>query len=330
MLLQLLIPQYNEDDAIIKNLLDSIEIQQNIDFNQVGVIIVNDGSKVILSKELLNKYSFAIEYYQTKHLGVSNARNEALKHASAEYIMFCDADDMFYNICGLYIIFREIALGQFDGLVSNFIEETRLPTDNCIAYVEHPYDSTFVHGKVYRRNFLLKNNIWWNSKLTIHEDSYFNCLCQECSKNFKYCENPFYLWKWRENSVCRSDKQYILKTFVNMLESNASLIEELIKREKIDRAQYYCLSMVYNTYFDMNKEEWLDKSNIEYLTMTETHFSKYWQKYQTLFEEAPRELHQEAIIAIKTRALQEGILLEKFTFEDWLKKIQNLKEEGIC
>ena len=62
--------------------------------------------------------------------------------------MFCDADDMFYNACGLWIIFREISLGVFDSMTSVFIEESRLPGTNEITYVNHEMDSTFVHGKV--------------------------------------------------------------------------------------------------------------------------------------------------------------------------------------
>ena len=50
MKLQILIPQYKETEDIIKPLLDSIAIQQNVDLiHDVGVIIVNDGSDVILS-----------------------------------------------------------------------------------------------------------------------------------------------------------------------------------------------------------------------------------------------------------------------------------------
>ena len=44
MTLDILIPQYKETDEVIKPLLDSIAIQQNVDLeNEVGVIICNDG-----------------------------------------------------------------------------------------------------------------------------------------------------------------------------------------------------------------------------------------------------------------------------------------------
>ena len=61
--LQILIPQYKEDESIIKSLLDSIEVQQNIDLaNDIGVIIVNDGTDVHLSQEFFNRYSFNYFY----------------------------------------------------------------------------------------------------------------------------------------------------------------------------------------------------------------------------------------------------------------------------
>ena len=70
--------------------------------------------------------------------------------------MFCDADDMFCNVCGLYIIFREIYLnGGFDTLVSAFMEESRDPLTNEPIYINHDMDTTFVHGKVHRRQYLL-------------------------------------------------------------------------------------------------------------------------------------------------------------------------------
>ena len=62
MKLQLIIPQYSETEDIIKNMLNSIEIQKGIDFNEFEVLIGNDGSDVKLSEEFLNKYSYSIKY----------------------------------------------------------------------------------------------------------------------------------------------------------------------------------------------------------------------------------------------------------------------------
>ena len=230
MKLQILIPQYKETEEIIKPLLDSISLQQNVDLkNDIGVIIANDGTDVKLSKEFLNSYPFKIDYLECEHKGVSATRNACLDKATADYVMFCDADDMFCNVCGLWIVFREMENGGFDSLVSVFIEELKLQDTNQITYINRELDGTFVHGKIHKRKYLLDNNIRWNDSLTIHEDSYFNCLCQRLSENVKYCQTPFYLWKWRDNSVCRRDPKYILKTYNNMLDSNTALVDEFLK-----------------------------------------------------------------------------------------------------
>ena len=205
MKLQLLVPQYRETDEILKPLLDSVAIQQNVDFSEIGVIICNDGSDVYLSDDFLKSYPFIIEYYKEPHKGVSATRNACLDHAVADYVMFCDADDMFFNACGLWILFREMGNGVFDSLTSLFLEETRIQGTKQVTYINHAMDSTFVHGKVHRRRYLLEKSIRWNPDLTIHEDSYFNILCQNLSNNVKYCESPFYLWRWRDESVCRHD-----------------------------------------------------------------------------------------------------------------------------
>lgn len=323
--LQILVPQYKEDESIIKPLLDSIEVQQNIDLaNDIGVIIVNDGTDVHLSHEFLSRYSFPIEYHLNEHKGVSATRNACLDHATADYVMFCDADDMFYNACGMYIIFREIENGGFDSLVSAFIEESRDPNTKEPLYINHDMDSTFVHGKVHNRKFLLREKIRWNDNLTIHEDSYFNCLCQRLAKELKYSQTSFYIWRWRDASVCRHDPKYILKTYNNMLDSNDALVTQFLNRGRKDDATFYATSMIYDAYFTMNKDEWLNQENKEYRHATEVRFKEYWLKYKYLHDSIPQDIKAQIIMGIKNRMYAEGMVLETLTFNEWIKQVEGI------
>ena len=324
MKLQILIPQYEENDEIIKPLLDSLAIQQSIDFNEIGVIIVNDGSLVYLTKNFLKSYPYKIEYYKEKHRGVSGTRNACLDHATADYVMFCDADDMFYNACGLWIIFREINNGGFDSLTSVFVEETRLPDTQEIIYINHDMDSTFVHGKVHRRQYLLDKNIRWNNALTIHEDSYFNILCQSLSENVKYCPTPFYLWKWRDESVCRHDPKYMLKTYMNMIDSNDALIQEFINRKIEDKVLFYVAFMIFDAYYTMNKPEWINQENLDYRKDTEYRFSNYFKKYKEKWEKVSIAEKMQISNGIRIRSVNEGMEMETITIEDWLKYIEKM------
>ena len=320
MKLQILIPQYKETDEIVKPLLDSIALQQCVDFNEIGVIICNDGTDVRLTDELINGYPFKVEYHLEEHRGVSATRNACLDKATADYVMFCDADDMFYNMCGLWIVFNEIEKG-FDSLVSCFTEETRHPETKVPLYINHDMDSTFVHGKIHRRQYLLDKGIRFNDKLTIHEDSYFNILCQSLSKEVKYCSTPFYLWKWRDESVCRHDPKYILKTYNNMLDSNDSLIETLAEKGAPEKAIFYVVMMIFDAYYTMNKPEWIDQENQEYRQAVEKRFADYYAKWKGTWDKVPVNEKMQISQGIRGRSVMEGMQMERVTIDEWLKNL---------
>ena len=323
MKLQILVPQYREDDEIIRPLLDSIAIQQNVPFDEIGVVICNDGSDVHLSETLLEAYPFDIQYYLEPHRGVSATRNACLDHAIADYVMFCDADDMFFNACGMWILFREMASG-FDSLVSVFVEETRVPGTGEVTYINRQQDSTFVHGKVHRRRYLLDRRIRFNDTLTIHEDSYFNILCQNLSVNIKYCMTPFYLWKWRDDSVCRHDPKYILRTYRNMIDSNDALVDEFLRRGLGDKAAFYTAFMIFDAYYTMNKPEWINQENREYRDDTERRFAVYFSRHEDLWDSLPAADRMVISNAVRSRSVMEGMQMEAVTIDGWLKHIQAL------
>ena len=210
--LEILIPHYHEPASVIKPLLNSIAMQQNVDFDEIGVIVCHDGEDAAAFDKawLQCFYPFEIKQIRIPHGGVSAARNAALDAATAEYVMFCDCDDMFFNACGLWVVFRDLEANDVDSFVSNFLEETRTADTGKVVYLVHSDDATFVHGKIHRRQYLIEQNIRWNEALTVHEDSYFNILCQSLTDKVYKCPTAFYLWKYREESVCRHDPKYML------------------------------------------------------------------------------------------------------------------------
>lgn len=322
--LDILVPMYNEDESVIKPLLDSIAVQQSVDLKKdVGVIICCDGGTASISNELKSRYPFKIEFHMCEHKGVSATRNACLDYSKAQYVMFCDCDDMFSNVCGLWMMFREMKTG-FDSMVSVFIEETRTPDTKEITYINHDMDSTFVHGKIHRRKYLADKKIRFNDKLTVHEDSYFNILCQNLSPNVKYCPMPFYLWKWRDDSVCRHDPKYILKTYNNMLESNDALIDEFLSRGIPDKAFFYAVFMIFDAYYTMNKPEWIDQENQEYRNNTEKRFAEYFRKHKDMWENMP--INDKMMISnqVRSRSVMEGMRMEAITVDNWLKHIESL------
>ena len=329
MKLQILVPHYKESADIIKPLLDSIAIQQSVDFHEVGVIIAYDGDEAIELPvdEWAEKYPYQITHVHAEKGGVSATRNYALDHATADYVMFCDADDMFCHACGLYIIMNEIAIG-FDTITSVFIEETRHPQTKETIFINHDMDSTFVHGKVHRRKYLIDNDIRFNPKLTIHEDSFFNILARELAPvdRAKYCPTPFYLWKWRDESVCRHDPDYILKTYNNMIDSNDALVDQFQVRGVEDKARFYVGFMLFDAYYTMNKKEWRNKVNKQYRKAVDRRIGQYYAKHREQWKKITEEEKMIISNGVRSRSVGEGMMMENITMERWIGQISKVGE----
>ena len=323
--LQFLVPQYKETEDVLKPLMDSIALQQGVDLNEVGVIIVNDGyPESKLSDEFLKAYPFKIEYYMEEHRGVSTTRNACLDHATADYVMFCDADDMFFSMVGLNIIFMEMDKG-FDSLTTKFYEEVH--RDGKMFFTERKQDRTFVHGKFHRRQYLIDKNIRFNDALTVHEDSYFNYMATTLSdnpENIKYSDVPIYLWKWRDESVCRHDPLYMQKTYRNYLDSITALSNQLIERGKPDNADILICTQMFDTYYLMNTPGWLKQENQEYRIATEKRFKEFYETFHERFDKMNKSLRLTVSNQVRANKINEGMEMENQTFSQWIEYIKGL------
>ena len=324
MKLQLLIPQYNETDEVVKPMLDSIAIQQGIDFDDIEVLIGNDGSDTKLSEDFLNSYPYSIKYFQFEHTSPAGTRQRLFDKASADYVMFCDADDMFLNVLAICTIFYYIDK-DFDALICDFVEQYKNQETGEVHYITHKKDERFVHGKVYKRQHIIDDNVVWREDIKYHEDGSYNVLALYTAKKVEHCKNPLYLWRWRDNSICRSDPLYVLKTYTRMIYSNAYLVRDFLDRELLDKAKYQVGVLIYNTYFILNKPVWLDPMNAKYRYETELCVKEYWNKHKDMFNMIDDSMRNAIVSGVKQRVLMEGVLLEKFTFDEWIKHIEELE-----
>lgn len=321
MKLQILIPRWSEDENTIRPLLDSIALQQGVDFREIGVIVADDGAERPLDGKFIWRYPFRIERVRQERRGVSAARNLALDTAEAEYVIFCDADDMFSNLLALQTIFREMAAG-FDTLWSAFVEEARYPQTWEPVYILREKDDTFVHGKVHRRQFLIENGIRWDDRLTVHEDGYFHTLVQVCAKEMRYCERPFYLWRWRDGSVCRSDPAFMQRTYPQLLDAREALTDELARRGMTEKAVDIAVQTALDMYYALQTPAWLAKDAAEYRRAAEERFSDFWRKTCSAWYLLTEAYKARLSSAIRERFVREGMAMEAVTVHAWLRHIE--------
>ena len=336
--LQLLVPQYKETEEIVKFLLDSVEYQVLIDKNDVGVIICSDGGEYILDRKFLDKYSFDIDYVICPHRGVSATRNSAFYLSDADYIMFCDADDGFCNSFGIKIIFENIDISDrentpFDLLTTKFYCERRehigvKGTTKNVAWglTMGEINNIFIHGRIYKREFLIKNYLYFDERILANEDSYFNIVTSLYAKNStKTLDVPIYCWRCTPGSVS-TDPDFITKSLYHLVYSNDSVIETmlLIHLDEKEIAKC-CFDIICKVYLDMNKPHWYEEKNETYRDKTLKTLQWYINKRGKLCE-CLSDDEKKAVLQNARNTPHYGNI-ESVTFNDFINYVMNYGKE---
>ena len=330
MKLNIIVPHYREPWSTCKYLFDSIALQRGIHFDDIRVIVVNDGDDILTGSieramYKLAEYPFTVDYIVKEHGGVSAARNCGLDGSNADYVMFCDIDDGFLNNYGLHAIFSAMQEG-FDVFMPNFVEEFK-DNDGNLQIVGHNEDLTFIHGKVYRRQFLVENNLRFDDSLTIHEDGYFNMLVystvQQLNGKLKKISTPIYLWRWNDNSTVRADREdYVLKTYDHVMASRTA-ISRIQKQRGYDEFYRAAVGMtVLNSYYDFQKTRYHMAKNAKYLREAEKAFRRYWMEFRGTFNDLTNQYIAELAVTARTNAVKNGMLMEQTDLRTFLKHIE--------
>ncbi len=166
-----------------KYLEESIEsiINQDIGFNNIQLILVNDGSldnSDNICLKYKKKYPHNILYLKQENKGVSSARNLGLKYIQGEYVNFCDSDDLLSkDVCSKVYNFFESHKKEID-LVS-----IRLKFFGAREGFDHPLDFK------YTKNRLIDLNSEYNYIQMSASTSFFK---YDSVKNRKFDENLKY------------------------------------------------------------------------------------------------------------------------------------------
>ena len=321
--IQFLVPQYKENEETISFLLDSIESQLHMDKKDMGVIICSDGGEYILDQKFLDKYSYDIEYVICEHRGVSATRNSALILSDAEYVMFCDADDGFVSNIGVYSIIRSLDLNPKSEMLSTkiFVENN----DNGVPeFTIGDHNNTFVHGKVFKREFLISKELFFDERLKIHEDSYFCNLVALFAKNRANNDNIFYCWRKNPKSVSNQE-YYFVKTMWRLLLTNHSLTN-MMKKMGIDKAEISksVVDVVLQLYCEMQNNDWYLEEHKDYLDRTYGVLYWYIMKNIDYYNAASEDKFRTILKNVRDGHHYKTV--EWFTVDQFIETIQSYKE----
>lgn len=202
-MIDIVIPAYNAHKTMARCLAS---IMEQVNIEDINVIIVNDASKKDYSEFItaFSPFMRVKEVKMEKNGGPGTARRVGMQAGNAEYIIFIDADDTFYDSYSVKNLHRGISENNKDVVISTFVEETR-DAENRVVFLPHVNDMIWVFGKIYRRAFLEKFDIEFNDTRA-NEDNGFNTVIQLLSDKVAFLENiATYHWHWNDNSITRNN-----------------------------------------------------------------------------------------------------------------------------
>jgi len=249
-MIDIIIPAYNAHSTI-ENTLNSICYQTISD--KFNVYIVNDKSEKDYH-EIVNNYKKYINIQEVsleENVGPGIAREEGLKASNSECFMFIDSDDVFASPKSVEICYKEMIENDLDLVIGRFIE--------CFSndFYQHLRDVVWLHGKMFRRSFLEKNNIHFNN--TREDEDNFFVQCYVLSDPKTSCiDYPIYFWNYNPNSITRKNNYEYSNSMTGYIKNmeNALLfaIENNKRKDLIGEKAMCVLYAVYHNYLDTHDE----------------------------------------------------------------------------
>lgn len=282
-MLDIIMPHYDEPWSVGKPFFDMLAIQKCVNFDEIRVILVHDGTPAY-AKKVLAEYPFKIDQYVVEHGGVSAARNFGMSKATAEWVTFCDFDDSYTSIYALKLVLESLDNDRFD-LLWNPVYMEDVQKGEMRIFPIDKFNMIFVHNKYIRREFLVGTGLKFNEGLQYAEDSAFlavlNILLGKDRIGEIKTPEPLYVWAYRAGS-CTTDLKNRERNVKHLFEANKYISREMERLEYKD-AVLMKFRAITDAYFCLTGEEGVKCEELEH------EVAKYWIENRAEIGKASRE-----------------------------------------
>ena len=214
-----LIPAYNVE-LYIRECLDSVLSQTLQDFEIICVDDCSEDKTPDLIREYMNRDNRIKLFIHDKNKGQASGRNDALQHASGEYVYMLDADDKIVPeaLEELYRICSRDKLDIIGFETENFAEEERFSSNAKIKTIEYQ-DTEILDGRealsycmetesfslstptfMMRREYLNEKNIRFVEGI-MHEDVGYILELITRAERVRFLHKVYFLRRIRANST---------------------------------------------------------------------------------------------------------------------------------
>ena len=276
-----ILPIYNIKENALRKCLDSIRIQTFSDFE---AIMVDDGSEDYVGKvcSFYAKQDARFLYVRQDNGGVCVARNKGLSLSVGEYICFIDPDDWIERdylkqlvqiikdtdsdiaVCDCTVYYGERTVpNRFLNTEKTILKDEdknlllyQLVGKKICAYYPPEIAAGVPWAKIYRKSFLIQNDLTFIPGMKRMEDNIFNLYAFETARQIAYAADFLYCYRKEAGSASyRFDPELIshfekyyeeTEKFLNAYHKEQILYDALSMKELTSfnsylNYYYYCL-----------------------------------------------------------------------------------------
>lgn len=295
-LVSIIVPVYNVEKYLSK-CLDSLVNQT---FSDLEIIVVNDGStdncKDIIEK-YEKKYSNIIKVLNQSNQGLSDARNNGLKLATADYIMYVDSDD-YINLDMVEKMYNKITKDNADVVICgnnvvdedyNILSSSYPDKNNYTDIIEQTiFGNMCAWNKIYKKSLICNNHLKFRSRVW-YEDIDFSYKLLICSKKITFLKENLYNYLLRKDSIMNNKKANrnleLLLSFNEIIDYSK---QNSVYEKFYPAIEYLCINHIYiaavtriiNSQIEPNNKKKLIKEFILYVKNNFPNFkyNKYLKK----------------------------------------------------
>lgn len=312
-MIDIIIPAYNTHKTIY-NCLFSI-LNQSIN-DKVKVYLIDDNSN--------KKYDSIYDFFKNKlniklirleeNKGPGFARQVGLNESNSKYVFFLDSDDVLYDSYSLENIHKNMIENDYDLIISNIIEKTK---DNNI--IERTGGLFSLHGKLFKRSFIKKNNISFPYFYT-DEDVSFNYLFMLNNPKMGFCPDKVYSYNRRNDSLTMNEeynKEIHIKNYCDNIKWVMKYAENnCVDLENVGAMLSFTFAYLY---YCFTYKVCINDKSIKYVCK----LYPFYKKYKKFIKKELQEQDLETWFSIKDKHNFE------VSFNEFLNILKKEYEEGI-
>lgn len=234
-LVSIVVPCYNRE-KYIETCINSVLSQ---DYENWECIIINDGSKdntlnLVRSFELKEKRIYVIDQ---ENLGVSEARNKGIDHATGDFLFFLDSDDKLSND----VISTLVAAYENNDIITGVItamafadqsigddSQVLHPKEDNITFENNNFEvlirtmesglTPVVQNRLYRKDFIDENHFRFKPGI-VHEDELWFFETMLLAKNVKFVNKKTYFYRIdHQHSITKNLSDKNLESYIKIME----------------------------------------------------------------------------------------------------------------